>query len=266
MNLHVATHIRRLSAAALLLVAFSAFSQTSTSPQPAAAQSFAFDVVSIKLFKSDTPSRSITDSRDIFSTNVPVASLMQYIFNMPMPGQISGFPDWAGSEQYQIDAKIDDETLAALHKLPDSEADRQHRDMLIAILTDRFGLKYHHETKDLPVYELTVAKGGAKLTKADTKSISVMSNRGSIKASGIELSDLSKRLSKTLGRPIIDKTNMPGRFDLQLTWSPDEDPSNGDNGPSIFTALQEQLGLKLVSAKAPVDTIVVDSLTRPTVD
>jgi uncharacterized protein (TIGR03435 family) len=210
----------------------------------------------------------INTTRDMFSSNEPVPRLMQYAFDAPAQG-ISGSPAWAESMRYQIDAKIDEDTMAALDKLPSEERSERWRAMLIAVLVDRFGLKYHHEIKVLPVYELVLVKNGAtgdaKLKQSSATKSSTTTHNSTLHGT-VTLSDLATALSRIVGRLTLDKTNLAGRFNVQLTWSNENSRAQDDTAPSIFTALKEQLGLKLVSTKAPVDTIVIDALTKPTLD
>ncbi len=256
--------LRSFSVFLLALAALPAFAQTSGAQQAATQTPPAFEVVAIKLYKGDYHYGFINGTRDMFSSNEDALRLMQYAFNVPV-WEIAGYPDWAGSVRYQVDAKIDDDTLAVLDKLPGEERSERRREMLLAVLVDRFGLKYHHETKVMPVYELVVARHGPKLTQSKTTKTSTTQRNNTMKGTGT-LSDLAIWLSRIVDRPTLDKTNLAGRYDVQLTWSNENGPADEDTAPSIFTALTEQLGLKLISAKAPVDTIVIDALTKPTLD
>jgi uncharacterized protein (TIGR03435 family) len=142
---------------------------------------------------------------------------------------------------------------------------KQSQLMLQALLADRFALKAHHETKDLPIYELTVAKGGAKMKKtaADGYGGNAKYASGKVTAHEISVESLAANLSFTLGRKIVNKTGLDGGYDFTLDYAPDGADAS-DPRPSIFTALEEQLGLKLLPAKGPVDVIVVDHIERPT--
>ena len=161
--------------------------------------------------------------------------------------------------------------------------------MLLPLFVDRFKLKYHHEVKELPLYALVVAKNGPKLTEskpADPSSKEgarhmMMIGRGSLDAQGASIETLTHMISMHVGRTVIDKTGLTGTYDFKLTWTPDEGagpmmkgpgggPPGGDGapppdagGPTLLTALQEQLGLKLESQKGPVDVIVIDHIDPP---
>ncbi len=134
--------------------------------------------------------------------------------------------------------------------------------MLQAILIDRFKLKIHHETREQPIYTLEIAKGGPKLTPVD-KPGGMGWGRGQLQMHGASTDRLAFVLSDILGRVVVDKTGLTGKYDALLTWTPDEMQATADAGPTLLTAIQEQLGLKLQSAKGPVDTIVADQVEKP---
>jgi len=125
-------------------------------------------------------------------------------------------------------------------------------------------LKYHIEKRELPVYELAIAKHGPKMKmSAPGESGSSMMSPGKLTAHQFLAISLAGTLSGVVGRVVIDKTGLTGVYDVDLTWAWHDEPGSGDNGPSIFTALQEQLGLKLEPAKAPIDVVVIDHIERP---
>jgi uncharacterized protein (TIGR03435 family) len=149
--------------------------------------------------------------------------------------------------------------------------------MVQGILTDRFHLATHREQRTMSHYALVAAKSGPKLTPSDQPGYSTRSGPGTLVATGLSLDDLANYLARRLDRPVIDATGIPGRFDLKLNWSPDETQSNpempnpnqppaaaDETRPSIFRALEEQLGLRLEGRKAPVEILVVDRAERPT--
>jgi uncharacterized protein (TIGR03435 family) len=152
--------------------------------------------------------------------------------------------------------------------------------MLKSVLTDRFKLKAHVETKELPVYDLVIFKGGPKLQEAKQDRTDgapavphnswMGTSPGRFNGQAVRLSALIEVLSHELHRTIIDKTGLTGEYDFKLKYTPDEGPPPMLNGqpdtsePSIFTALEEQLGLKLNPAKGPVDTLIVDHVEQPT--
>jgi uncharacterized protein (TIGR03435 family) len=251
----------------------------------------AFDVVSIKPNKSGGGMIRVMNRPDGYSaSNISLKMLIQAAYGI-REDLISGAPGWAESARYDIDAKVDGADIEALKKL----SPEQRRLILQPLLADRFKLKVHTETKQLPVYELVVAKGGSKLKEAtvgDTyangikgpdgvgRGGMVRMGRGQLTAQGVPMSSVVSMLSQQLHRTVIDKTGLAGKYDLELNWTPDEGegvgpppPGGGQphgdaptegSGPSIFTAIQEQLGLRLQSAKGPVDTLVIDHVEMPT--
>jgi uncharacterized protein (TIGR03435 family) len=221
-----------------------------------------YDIVTIKLDKSGKA--SWRNSADGFSANGALAaSLIQNAYGLLMPNQIVGLPGWAKNEPLEVQAKMDADTVAALDKLPPVEQWHQRQRMLQALLAERFALKVHHATKQLPIYVLTVASGGSRLKKSatDTGGSGMYSN-GKIVARATSIENLAMNLSSTVGRIIVDKTGLASTYDFTLEWAPAGADAD-DPRPSIFTALEEQMGLKLTPAQGPVDTIVVDSIQRP---
>jgi uncharacterized protein (TIGR03435 family) len=205
--------------------------------------------------------------------------------------QVSGGPDWINSERYDLDAKFDGATADELQKLNSNDRILARQQMLQKILAERFNLTVHRESKELQTYSLVVAKIGPKLKEvklddADaskpkagpapgTGQMMVGGTWGQISGFATGLSTLTGSLTNYLRRPVIDKTGLTGRYDFTLRWTPDTNqtqdssitnglPSGDPTGsPNIFTAIQEQLGLKLESAKGPVEIFVIDKIERP---
>jgi uncharacterized protein (TIGR03435 family) len=162
-------------------------------------------------------------------------------------------------------------------KLGREQRNQMERQMVQQLLAERFKLAVHWETKELPVYALVIAKGGAKLAASTVKDdgTNISSGNGRMTAKGVTMEKLTQSLtqilSTELGRVVIDKTGIEGKYDLALTWSPEKNSAamaNASNegsprGPSIFTALQEQLGLKLESKKGPLEALVIDHIEQP---
>jgi uncharacterized protein (TIGR03435 family) len=257
-----------------------------------------YDAVSIKPNKPEGDRIMIriqTGGDRYAASGISLKGLIQYAYNLKMEDQISGVTGPVSNARFDIEAKIDEDTVAALKKLSNDEGNAQRRLLMQAMLADRFKLKVHHETKELPIYSLVVAKGGSKLKDADPNDtyangikgpdgvahagVMRMSN-GTLTAQGIPISNLVNNLSLQLHRQVVDKTELTGKYDITLKWTPDDnhgaagpadnhgaatpaDVSTADSGPSIFTALQEQLGLKLEPTKGPVETIVVDHVEMP---
>jgi uncharacterized protein (TIGR03435 family) len=191
----------------------------------------------------------------------PLLAFIMIAYNLSQQ-PIHGDPLEGDSDLFDLDAKIDPADLPATPL-----SSRQLADMLQPVLADRFQLRVHHETRILPVYLIVLAKGGLKMKKSVQPGPCHHTSVGS----GLRVerdctvSDIKSILEDPSGRYLIDKTGLTGRYDFELHWTPDDTAAAsalaGD--PSIFTAVQEQLGLKLESAKAPVDVLVVDSAEQP---
>jgi bla regulator protein blaR1 len=201
--------------------------------------------------------------------------LILFAYNLPFGSErtrIVGGPDWLDSTQYEIQAKIDASQFAAMQKMT-AEQQREQVDLMEqSLLAERFHLKLHFETREMPVYALVVAKGGPKLTPAkDGELNSILSFHSEMTAKAVTLGDFAQSSLWTPigGRLVIDQTGLKGTYDFTLNWSQEQAaaPEPGkENAPAlspIFTAIQQQLGLKLVPAKAPIEVIVIDSIDRP---
>ena len=223
----------------------------------------AYDVVSVRPHKAGDPMGSYwRSSASGFSASVQVRSLIMSGYSVIMPNQLSGLPQWAETEEFDVQAKLDPENVEALGKLQGDSRSKQMMLLMQALLADRFKMKAHVEVKELPVYNLVIAKGGLKMKQADAGPSTGYSMRlGSITGKSVPIVALIGSLSHPAGRLIIDKTGLTGNYQVDLTWAWQDDPNAV--GPSIFTALQEQLGLKLEPAKAPLDVVVIDHLERP---
>jgi uncharacterized protein (TIGR03435 family) len=212
--------------------------------------------------------------------------------------QVSGGPGWVNAERYDIDAKEPDSIAQELEKLPREQRSTLADSMLQSLLADRFQLKLTRGTKELPAYALVVAKNGPKLQEAkpvDTPADAPIGpgghphgpmmrmGRGELNGQGVELSFLASVLSQQLGRQVLDQTGLKGSYDLALKWTPEQGegmmmggpggPGGGPppdgapppdaSGPSIFTALQEQIGLRLEATKAPAEVLTIDHVEKP---
>jgi bla regulator protein blaR1 len=210
---------------------------------------------------------------------LPAALLIASAYNLPVGSErrrILGPDSLHQDDQYEIQAKIDDSLFAAMQKMTPAQQHEQVELMEQSLLADRFKLKVHFETREMPVYTLVVAKDGPKLTPAkdgESSKISTLGNeQGSeMTATAVTLDDFAKSplLTGPAGvRPVLDQTGLNGAYDFTLKWKSELLDSNAANGtgvdsPSIFTAIQEQLGLRLVPSNAPVEVIVVDQIERP---
>jgi uncharacterized protein (TIGR03435 family) len=164
--------------------------------------------------------------------------------------QIIGGPAWVNSKGFDVEAKGDH-----------SATDAQLGQMVQSLLADRFKLALHRETRQLPVYALVVAKNGPKISEGTAARPGMTGGPGQLDAQKISMLILTQTLGRQLDHPVLDRTGLPGRYDFKLEWSPDE--SNPAAGPSIFTAVQEQLGLKLETQTGPVEILVIDHAEKP---
>jgi bla regulator protein BlaR1 len=228
-----------------------------------------------------------------------IQTLLELAFGLEK-SRILGVPAPMRSKSYDIHAKVSAEDAPRMSKLKIE----QRRTLMLPFMEERFGLKYHHETREVPVYALVIAKGGAKLKESKPGAAApfieerregtagpasgplrkrpaigegMSIGSGSIQSRGGNLSFLASSLSRILGRTVVDSTGLTGNYDFSLRWTPDGGmrnpggPEQGEasgatldtGGPTLFSALQEQLGLKLESQRRPVDVIVVDHLDLP---
>ena len=225
-----------------------------------------YDVVSIKLNNSGGNGVEIHGRPDYYSAkNIPLKQLLANAYDL-REDLISGVTGPIESARFDVTAKIVEPDLDALKKF----TPKQRQSMLQPFLIERFHLKAHVEIKTLPVYELTVVPGGPKFkqTAADDKQsphTDMYGGKGTteLSAGGLSMATFAKILTGQVNRTVIDKTGLAGGYELALKWSRDDNPDESSEVPSIFTALQEQLGLKLQPAKGPVETLAVDHVEMP---
>ena len=218
----------------------------------AGAQTPAFEVASIKPNRSAGGISSIRLSTGRVSMeNVSLKKVILNAYGIPDDREytING-PDWLTSEHFDIDATFPADT-PLLHV----------RQMAQRLLAERFMLTLHRETRQLPVYSLTVAKNGPKIHAVEDGQGQTSNGPGRLEAKKITMQKLADLLARPAGLPIVDSTGLKGVFDFTLEWSPDQ-AAEATAWPSIFTALQEQLGLKLESGKGPVEILVVDHIRK----
>jgi len=276
-------HTVSIKTAALAVIAATALTQSS-GQSPASKPTF--EVASIKpADPNDRNTRVGFEPGGRFVANgINLSLLIQQAYGV-RDFQISGGPSWIRSERFNISAKPDAETAAAIQRGNGNPFDRNSAmsAMLEALLVDRFHLKITRETKELPIYTLVVAKGGPKMKEATQEAAEGgrpqnSMGRGRLNFQRGPMSILAMQLSNQLGRTVVDKSGLTGNYDYTLEWTPDpgqqqlgprevggperEAPAD-PNGPSIFTALQE-LGLKLESTKGPVEILVIDHVAKPT--
>jgi len=183
---------------------------------------------------------------------------------------IAGGPGWVDSDHYDVDAKS---PVGVAQKA------EQQLPLLRELLTERFNLSFHREARDMPVYELTVGRTGAKLqtslegTPESLTNIMFPENRVKTPGRGVTMAMFASMLQRgMLDRPVLDRTNLPGKYDFDIEWTRDESlfggrlpmDANGDTEkPNLFTAIQEQLGLRLVASRGPVEVLIIDRIEKP---
>jgi uncharacterized protein (TIGR03435 family) len=225
-------------------------------------------------------------------TNANLRMLIRFAYNID-DAQVSGGPSWMDSDRYDITAKAEG-----------NPSINEQREMLQTLLAERFGLKFHRDSRELPVYALLPTRTGAKLKEVTDDSGTsdrpagpgngpigqrrgvAMMIGGTTQIAGImSMVQLSQALANLVGRKVVDKTGLEGNYDIKLEWTPqpgeiaglrglpagvgagrgdhDGPPPADPNGVSIFTAVQEQLGLRLESQKGPIDVLIIDSAVKP---
>jgi uncharacterized protein (TIGR03435 family) len=291
-----------LSAVALLAVAVPVFfGLVNATPIRAQSQSESsvagtpgFETASIKPHQSTGTiqmSKLLYTPYGLSATNITLQTLIRDVYHV-QESQISGAPDWVKSEKYDIEAKMDKSVAGELRKVDPLQSLPQRQQMLQALLADRFKLTLHRETKELPVYALVIAANGPKLQEAkpgDTYPNGIQGPKGRLGGAGnirmargmltgqaLPMADFARALSEQLGCTVLDKTGLASKYDLTLQWTPDDSQlpmfeeaeshsaaQPAPSGPSIFMAIQEQLGLELNSQDSPVETLVVDHAEKP---
>jgi uncharacterized protein (TIGR03435 family) len=232
-----------------------------------------YEVATIKPSPPDEQGRGFNlRGRHLVARNFTVEGLITLAYNLH-PKQVTGGPAWLTTDLFDMDVLPDHEGLPSLE---------QARGIVRKLLADRFGLKFHDDKKDLSVYVLSVAKSGPKFAKSASDPSSPPGMGGPPGRMGMRngsMEEFAMVMQGVLDRPVVDQTGLKDRYDLQLKWTPDESqyggrippPSTGDSGaaaadapPPLFTAIQEQLGLKLDAVKAPAKVMVIDSVEKPT--
>lgn len=252
------------------------------------AQSYAFEAASVKPARPDNPPGqgiSRAPGGRFTVVNAPLRFLILYAFQI-QGHQLVGAPEWIADERFDIVAKMEGDPPSIVTTGPDPM-----RLATQSLLSDRFGLRAHRETRELDIYALTMARQDGRLgpaLKASPDDCVVLAarakafppspgpngeppficgqslGRGRIRFGGYPLTLFANGLSQSVGRAVVDRTGLSGNWAFDLTYAPE--PSPDSDAPSLFTAIQEQLGLKLEPTKGPVDVLVVESVQRPTPD
>jgi uncharacterized protein (TIGR03435 family) len=185
------------------------------------------------------------------AVNVTLTDLLEVAYDIPDTRMLN-VPVWAHTDKFDLEAKSDPQFE------PDAEPGKERkRQMLRALLAERFKVTAHTEQREIPVLALRIGKDGSKLRATDSAAVGLSGGRDRISITGGDdaLAVLAYELSWRLDRPVIDQTALKGRYAFTLNWS--------EEGPSLFTAIQEQLGLKLEASKGPVTFLVIDHAEKP---
>jgi uncharacterized protein (TIGR03435 family) len=245
-------------------------------PQPT------FEVASIKPSKPDDQSHNWNSSGDMVSIeNYTLRRLIRTAYGLKLDSQVLGGPDWIGKQAFDIEAKFGDAEIVRMQKMSSRDRFREARLALQALLAERFQLRVSPGTSDIPVYALVVAKTGAKLVlsapqlddsgkpKID-QNHSIHDNNGHMSALAISMSGFADWFTylPECDRVVVDRTDLTGEYDFKMDWTEDSGQGVPPDAPlpGLFTALREQLGLELKSDKAPVEVVVVESASEPTME
>ena len=251
--------------------------QAQTTPQ----DTLKFEVASVKPADPDAQGTRIqlAPGGGMNMVNASVKQLITFAYDVRESQLVSG-PNWLESQRYDIIAKPPPaEGPTDPRQMTNDQREtlqRQMRERVRNLLADRFQLTIHKETKDIPIYALVLGKNGSKIQPSKEQQgprHGMQVRRGQMNAEGATLQMLANALSNITGRPVIDRTGLKGNFDFKFEWTPEngaltpgapgEPGSQVDlSGPTIFTAVQDQLGLKLESEKGPVEMIVIDRLEK----
>jgi uncharacterized protein (TIGR03435 family) len=222
----------------------------------------AFEVASVKENKSGSLNSSNRTAGERYSgTNVSLISLMRTAYAV-QEFQIADYPGWAETDRFDVEAKM--------------ESGANPRDfplMLQTLLADRFKLVVRREPRQAPIYTLLVTKEGPKLAPGDPSkctgsSCGLNATPTEIVGENVTMTQFAARLSRSIGTHVVDGTSLTGSYDFKVSWLPDDRFAGrgASANPTLFTAIQEQLGLRLQSGRGPVDTLVVDRAEKPVAD
>lgn len=271
---------RRLNhAASLLALAVFALPAIAQQPAPITTNPPPYDIISIHPHNAMDDNISFMSRPGNFAaTNCTLKQLISYAYGV-REDLITGLPGWADTTRFDVTAKVSDFNPDAFKNL----SREQRESMLLPMLTERFHVKAHTEIKTLSVYNLVLTKDGPKFkidppppadpdnpNKGHEGRGNTTINNNDLTATAVPLSSIAETLAGQINHTVIDKTGLVGDYDFKLKWTPEEERNSAtDNGttdhaPDLFTALQEQLGLKLEATKGPVTTLVVDHAEQPT--
>lgn len=255
----------------------SAEKDNTLAPQPVSS----FDVISVRPAQSDWGGYSHEFRQNgYFAKNVTVSMLLEDAYDIAMESLISGLPAWTESARFDVQAKLDSNSIDALKKLSEAQQRISRKSMLRTLLVDRFGLKVQSYRRSIPVYVLVPVHNrsmqnhgdhnnlllGLKPTNEDPSKESLTIGGGKLIGYAVSMSTLAVQLSYALDELVIDKTELEGRYSFKLDYAPDNHESHLDSDPrpSLRTALKEQIGLELACRREMLDGIRVLSINPPT--
>lgn len=233
--------------------------QTQAQPGAASATPPRFEAASVKLMLNrdklpmDQQLFSMTPpgAPQFRARNITLSNLIAIAFKLDGNNQLSGKPDWLDSTFYEVAAKPEGDAGLSYEQL---------RPLLQQLLQERFHLAYHRENKNIKSYALVVAKGGPKLQASKGESTHAYILPGALDAANMSVYMLASMLSRPLGQPVADRTGLKGNYDFRLDFAPLEETDTAK--PSIFTAVEEQLGLKLETGMVPIEMFVIDHVDK----
>jgi uncharacterized protein (TIGR03435 family) len=256
------TPLWKTAVVALALTAAGASAQMPMPVKPMATDAHpSFAVATIKPHDPNSNHQGFNAVGDRYTIrNQTIISLMMFAYSIDQH-QVVDAPAWAGVERFDIEGKTDTPGEPNLH---------QQQEMLQKLLADRFGLRFHRETRELPVYAIQIAKGGPKLKPAahpEAEPDQDASSHGTevtVTITSATMADFIMGMQFFLDRPLVDQTGISGRHDFTVRYTYDEAHATDPNAPpGIFTAIKEQLGLRLDAVKAPIGVFAIDRVEPP---
>lgn len=242
-----------------LLVALVSFVSTSFFAQTSQPHVTAYEVVSVKpsIAGEDEPAQTNIAGNRFIAKNLSLRDMVEMAYDMATDDRIANLPPWGHSARFDIQATFEET------KVHHGELE-QTRIIVADLLADRFQLRSHFEKRVRPVYFLVADKGGSKVDRAGVADKLEMNlGFGDIHLRAAAMTYLVQGVTLMVGRPVIDKTGLTGLYNIDLKCASDQLADTGEARPTVFAALRNQLGLRLVPSKAPVDILVVDRLERP---
>jgi len=279
----VQRHIGLLAALLVFVPGVCAHAQTPIVEEPNYKPTLTFDVATIRLAPPPDANFHVSVSSPPHSsrfeaTNLPMKALLQIAYGFDAP--VVGAPDWTTNTFYIIKARSDDAADARLAKITDNEVRLEKRNAIRVLLTERLGVVTHLETRNSAIYNLTVDKGGVKMKTAPAlpppadgsvppqppANVDAHGSQHGLEfvGSNAPMRAITGALSSMVEAPVVDKTGLTGVYNYTLQFGRDWSANDPDSWPSIFTAVQEQLGLKLEAVHESVPNLVVDHITKPT--